>query len=179
MLARVRWGHCSEVSHHLPHLVMMLVPFAVFAGILGVQWRLSADTPLPAPLWLMSGLTAVAGGIHGAVTSHHAHEAAVLGWAMAVMCAVQLTWSAWLLFAPRVRVIEVGVLGNLAVIVLWSWTRLLGIPFGIAGGQRQVIGTWDAVCTLVEVAAVLAGLAHLMTTPQRVPAARSLATASG
>jgi hypothetical protein len=155
------------MSHHLPHLVMMLVPFAVFAGIFGVQWRLSADTPLPAPLWLMTGLTASAGSIHGGVTAHHAHEAVVLGWAMAVMCAAQLTWACWLLFAPTVRVVEVGVLGNLAVIVLWAWTRLLGIPFGIAGGQRQAIGGWDATCTLVEVAAVLAGLLQLATSVPR------------
>jgi hypothetical protein len=86
---------------------------------------------------------------------------------MAVMCAAQLTWACWLLFAPTVRVVEVGVLGNLAVIVLWAWTRLLGIPFGIAGGQRQAIGGWDATCTLVEVAAVLAGLLQLATSVPR------------
>ena len=176
MLARVRWGHSAVVSHHLPHLVMMLVPFAVFAGILGVQWRLSADQPLPAALWAMTGLTAVAGGIHGAVTAHHAHEAAVLGWAMAAMCLGQLTWAVWLLFAPHLRVIRTGVLGNLAVVVLWAWTRLVGIPFGIAGGQRQALGTWDVTCTLVEVTAVLAGLLHLAATSlPRTPALRALA----
>ena len=151
------------MTHHLPHLVMMLVPFAFFAGILGIQWRVSADEALPVPLWVMSGLTAASGFVHGGVTEHHAHEAAVLGWAMAVMCAGQLTWAVWLLFAPRQRVVEVGVLGNLAVVVLWAWTRLIGIPFGIAGGQRQRIGGWDTTCTLLEVGAVLAGLVALVS----------------
>lgn len=150
------------MTHHLPHLVMMLVPFTVFAGILGVQWRVSADEPMPVPLWLLSGLTAASGFVHGGVTGHHAHEAAVLGWAMAVMCLAQVTGAVWLLFAPRRRVVEVGVVGNLAVVVLWVWTRLLGIPFGIAGGERQRIGGWDSACTLLEVAAVLAGLVALV-----------------
>jgi len=57
--------------------------------------------------------------------------------------------------------VEVGVLGNLAVVVLWAWTRLLGVPFGIAGGLRQRVGPWDLTCTLLEVTAVLAGLAWL------------------
>ena len=143
------------------HWALMLLPLVVFAGVLGVQWRVSAEEPLPAPLWAMAGTTAAAGLVHGGVTTHHAAESAVLGWAMAVMCVAQLTWAVWLLFAPTRRLVEVGVVGNLAVVALWTWTRLVGIPFGIAGGERQRIGGWDATCTLLEVAAVLCGLAAL------------------
>ena len=140
---------------------MMLLPMVLFAGILGIQWRVSSDEPLASPLWGMSGMTALAGFVHGGVTAHHAHEAALLGWAMAAMCAAQLTWAVWLLFSPSLRVIEVGVVGNLAIVVLWTWTRLVGIPFGLAGGLRQRIGPWDATCTVAEVAALLAGLTVL------------------
>ena len=155
--------------HHLSHLVMMLLPMGVFAGILGIQWRVSADEPMDGLLWGMSGLTAVSGVVHGGVTEHHAHEAALLGWAMAAMCAAQLTWSVWLLFSPSRRVVEVGVLGNLGIIVLWTYTRLVGIPFGIAGGLRQRIGVWDATCTLLEVGSVLAGLVVLAGVRVAVP----------
>ena len=140
---------------------MMLVPLAVFAGIFGVQWRLSSEQRLPATLWAMLGGTLVSGTVHGAMTAHHAHEAALLGWAMALMCLAQLTWAVWLLFDPSVRLVEVGVLGNLGIVVLWAWTRLVGIPFGIAGGLRQRIGPWDLTCTLLEATSVLLGLAWL------------------
>jgi hypothetical protein len=138
---------------------MMAVPFAVFAGILAVQWRLASEQRFPAALWAMAGATVLSASVHGAMTSHHAHEAAMLGWAMAVMCLAQLTWAVWLLFAPSARLVELGVLGNLSIVVLWAWTRLEGVPFGVAGGLRQRIGPWDLTCTLLEVGSVLLGLA--------------------
>lgn len=158
---------------------MMLVPMAVFAGILGVQWRLSSEERLPASLWAMVGATVVSGSVHGGMTPHHAREAALLGWAMALMCLAQLTWAVWLLFAPTVRLVEIGVLGNLGIVVLWVWTRLVGIPFGIAGGLRQRIGPWDLTCTVLEVSSVLLGLAWLAGVRVPVPrAARVRATLS-
>jgi hypothetical protein len=169
MSAPPRRGHARGVTHHLPHLVMMLVPMAVFAGIFGVQWRLSSEERLPAGLWTMVGATVVSGSVHGAMTPHHAHEAALLGWAMALMCLAQLTWAVWLLFAPTARLVEIGVLGNLGIVMLWAWTRLVGIPFGIAGGLRQRIGPWDLTCTLLEVSSVLLGLAWLSGVRLAVP----------
>ena len=154
-------GHPGAVTHHLPHLVMMLLPMLVFVGIFGVQWRLSAEQRLPAGLWVMLAATVLSGSVHGAMTAHHAREAALLGWAMAVMGVAQLTWAVWVLFAPSQRMVEVGVLGNLGIVALWAWTRLVGIPLGIAGGLRQRIGPWDLACTLLEVGAVLLGLAWL------------------
>lgn len=147
------------MSHHLPHLVMMLVPFVVFGGVLGVQWRVSSEVALPAPVWASLAATTGAGAIHGAVTAHHLHEGALLGWAMALMCIGQLGWVLWVLFAPSARLVEVGVLGNLGVVVLWAWTRMFSVPFGL--GPRQRIGTWDLTCTLLEVSAVLLALAWL------------------
>jgi hypothetical protein len=149
------------VTHHLSHVLMLGVPFVTFVLVFAAQWRATAEEQLPAVLWLMAATTTVAGAVHAAVTPHHLHEAALLGWAMAVMCLAQLGWAVWLLLAPRTRVVEVGVLGNLGVVVLWAWTRLLGVPFGIAGGLRQRVGPWDLTCTLLEVAAVMAGLAWL------------------
>jgi hypothetical protein len=99
--------------------------------------------------------TASAGVVHGGVTGHHLHEDPLLGWAMALMAVGQLTWAVALLFTPVRRVIVAGVLGNLGIVVLWFWTRAVGVPFGVAGGQRQRVGALDVSCTLVEVAAVL------------------------
>jgi hypothetical protein len=151
------------VTRHLPHLLMLVLPLLVFVGVFGLQWRAAADEQLPAPLWAMVATTVGAASIHGAMTAHHAREAALLGWAMAVMAVVQLAWAVAVLFVPVRRTVEVGVVGNLSVVVLWAWTRLVGVPFGITGGVRQRIGVWDATCTLLEVVAVLAGLAWVLT----------------
>lgn len=153
--------HAGVVTHHLTHALMLLVPLVTFVLVFAVQWRASAAERLPSVLWLLAGASAAAGLVHAAVTPHHLHEAPALGWAMAVMSIAQLGGAVWLLLAPRTRVVEVGVVGNLAVVVLWAWTRLLGVPFGIAGGLRQRVGPWDVTCTALEVVAVLAGLAWL------------------
>ncbi|MCW2545531.1 MAG: conserved hypothetical transrane protein [Frankiales bacterium] len=154
----------SGVTRHLPHLLMLVLPFLAFVGIFGVQWRTSSDSPLPTSLWVMGATTVASGGIHGAMVAHHAREAPALGWAMAVMCVVQLGWVVVLLFAPVRRTVELGVLGNLAIVVLWAWTRMVGVPFGIAGGLRQTVGPWDVACTLLEVGAVLTGLSWVWVT---------------
>ena len=176
MLGLSGWADSDGVSHHLPHVLMVLAPFAVFVGVLGVQWRLAADVALPATVWGMVAATVGGGLVHGAVTAHHAHEAPLLGWAMAVMCLGQLAWSAAVLFVPSARLVEAGVLGNLAVVVLWAWTRLVGVPFGVAGGLRQRMGAADLSCTLLEVTAVLLGLAWLSGLQLSVPGQTRLRT---
>jgi hypothetical protein len=52
-----------------------------------------------------------------------------------------------------------GVLVNLGVVALWAWTRAVGVPFGIEGGQRERLGVLDVTSTLLEVVVVLTGLA--------------------
>src|SRR4051794_16187743 len=102
---------------------MLVLPLLVFAGIFALQWHSASDAHLPAPLWAMAATTVAAGAVHGAMTGHHAREAAPLGWAMAAMCLGQLGWVVWLLISPLRRTVEVGVVGNLSVVVLWAWTR--------------------------------------------------------
>ena len=152
-------GHSGHVTAHLPHLLMLALPLLAFVGVFGVQWRAAADEPMPASLWWMGALTTAAGGVHGGVVAHHAREGALLGWAMAVMCLGQLAWVVTLLFRPTRRTVEVGVLGNLGIVALWAYTRAFALPFAIAPVQR--IGGWDLTCTLVEVGALAAGLAHV------------------
>ena len=114
---------------------MLVLPVLAFAGIFALQWRAESDERLPGALWLLAGATVGSGAVHAAMTAHHAREAPALGWAMAVMAVTQLAGVVWLLLAPTRRTVEVGVLGNLSLVVLWTWTRLVGIPFGIAGNR--------------------------------------------
>lgn len=147
------------LTQHLQHLLMLGLPLLVFALVFWLEWRTSDPPPLPVTVRLTALCGASAGVAHGAVVGHHADEAAVLGWFFAGLCLVQVVQAFVVLVAPVRRVVVAGVVGNLAVVVLWAWTRLVGIPFGIAGGQRQVTGVADLTCTALEVGAVLAGLA--------------------
>ena len=168
-------AHSDLVTQHLPHLLMLALPVLVFAGVFALQWRAESAERLAPALWGAAAATVGSAAVHGGMTAHHAREAAVLGWAMALMCLAQLSWVVVLLLKPVRGVVDAGVLGNLSLVVLWTWTRLVGIPFGIAGGERQAVGAWDVTATLLEVTAVLAGLAWVGV--RRPAPARALAVA--
>jgi hypothetical protein len=157
---------------------MLVLPLVVFAGVFALQWRSASEERLPWPLWAMAAATTGAGAVHAAMTGHHARLAAPLGWAMAVFAVGQLGGVVWLLIRPVRRTVEVGVWGNLGVVVLWAWTRLVGLPFGVEGGQRERLGLWDGTSTLLEAAAVLAGLVWV-STQARVSATPSMRSRPG
>jgi hypothetical protein len=138
---------------------MLGVPLYAFALLFAAEWRRTADSRLPWSLRAMALAGAGAGVVHGLVTPHHEHEAALLGWFFALLCVAQLVWVVVLLVAPRRGVVTAGVVGNLAVVLLWAWTRAVGIPFGVAGGTRQRFTPADLTATGLEVLLVLAGLA--------------------
>lgn len=147
------------LTHHLPHLLMFGLPVTVFALLFAAEWRRTADSPLPGSLWLASLGCAGASVVHAVVMPHHLHEAALLGWFFAILSLGQLVWVVVLLVEPRRAVVVSGVVANLGVVVLWAWTRAVGIPFGIAGGARERFTVLDVTATGLEVLVVLAGLA--------------------
>lgn len=143
------------MSTHLSHLLLLGAPLLVFAGIFAAEWRRTADQPLP---WSSrAAVTATAGAavVHAAVVDAHAHEAALLGWAFTLLALGQAGWVLVVLVVPRREVLLAGLVGNLAVVVVWAWTRTLGVPLGVAGGHREAVGVPDLLATALEAAAVL------------------------
>jgi hypothetical protein len=149
------------VTHHLVHSLMLAVPFYGFALAFALEWRRTADAPLPWTLWAAAVCSLAAAVVHGVVTPHHVHEAALLGWFFTLLTLAQAAWAVAALVAPRRQVVTLGVLMNLGVVALWAWTRAVGIPFGVGGGARQRVGVLDVTSTLLEVAIVCGGLAWL------------------
>jgi hypothetical protein len=149
------------VTHHLVHSLMLAVPVYGFALAFALEWRRTSDAPLPAVLWAAAAASLGSAVVHGVVTPHHVHEAALLGWFFTLLTLAQAAWVVAVLVAPRRQVVTVGVLMNLGVVALWAWTRAVGIPFGVAGGVRQRVGVLDVTSTLLEVVVVGAGLAWL------------------
>lgn len=108
---------------------------------------------LPPVLAALAALMTAAAGIHFAVTREHFAEDPVLGWFFLTLSVAQLGYAAVVLVRPARWVLGLGVLSNLAVVGLWAYTRTVGIPFGVAGGEVEAVGTADIVSAVVEVAA--------------------------
>jgi hypothetical protein len=142
-------------------MLMFGLPLALFALLFALEWRRTADTPLTRPLQLAAGGSLGAAVVHGLVMPEHLHESAVLGWFFALLCVAQVAWVLVLLVRLTRTWVTLGVLGNLATIVLWAWSRTLGIPFGIDGGLPERITAVDLLATGFEVAVVLGGLEQL------------------
>jgi hypothetical protein len=69
----------------------------------------------------------------------------------------QLTLGSLLLCRPTRRLLLAGVAGSLALIVLWAYTRIVGVPFGPGGGATEPVGALDVIASVAELATVVCG----------------------
>ena len=66
---------------------------------------------------------------------------------------------------PTPEFLWLGIVVNLGIIVLWAWTRTIGIPlFGPHAGEVEPVGTIDIVSKLAE-----AGVVALLVLTLRQP----------
>jgi len=129
------------------------------------------DVPEASRLWLPLAVVSctAAAGVHAAVGPAHFREKTVLGLFFAVATTAQLVWALLVVARPARRLLVAGVVGNVALVVLWAVTRTVGLP-GLLPGP-EAVGSWDLACVTWEVVAVVAcqpllGDAH--TRPARV-----------
>lgn len=104
------------------------------------------------------GLTYFAGLVHLVALPAHARESALFGAFFAVVASAQLVYAVVLARRPVRRVVEAGVLGQLALVVVWALTRTVGLPIGPAPWQAEPVGFLDLSCALSEAAAVALSL---------------------
>jgi hypothetical protein len=147
------------MTRHLQHLLMLAVPLAVFCALFLREWRRTAGAALPRSLRLLVTGAVGAAVVHGVVVPRHVEEAAVLGWFFTLLALGQLTWGGLVLLLPRRQVVAAGVVVNAGVVVLWAWTRVVSVPFGL--GAREQVGLADLVATGCELLVVAAGAVWL------------------
>ncbi|MEK7061751.1 MAG: hypothetical protein AAB957_00620 [Patescibacteria group bacterium] len=102
-------------------------------------------------------LSLVAGLIHAVVIIEHFEEWWGYGMFFVVVTIYQL-FLAYILFtthSPSHAVLWVGIIVNIAIIVLWIYTRTLGVPFGPETGEVESIGTLDTISKLAELGTIL------------------------
>ncbi len=110
---------------------------------------------------LLATLSAAAGVIHLAMVPGHAGESTVEGIGFAVTGWAQLAFAGAVVLRPSRRLLQAGILGNLAVIGLWVWSRTVGLPVGAHSGEAESVSSIDLLATGMEAVLVVASAALL------------------
>lgn len=155
---------------------MLAVPLLVFAGVFAAEWRRTSERPVRTrPSLVLPMALAVVGSaaVHVAVIGEHVRESPVLGAFFVLLALAQLLAAGLLLAVPTRAVVTAAVVGDLAVVLLWLWTRTVGVP--VTGGSPERAGAADLTATGLELACVLLGLAVLS---RRRPSGQSVSTVS-
>jgi hypothetical protein len=98
--------------------------------------------------------TAAAGAVHASVTAEHFKEFWLFGVFFIGAAAAQIAWAAMVMFRPQRRLLMLGLAGNAAIVLLWAFTRFVGLPLGPGAGTRESMGLVDIAATAYEVLAV-------------------------
>ena len=103
-----------------------------------------------------AALSIIAGYIHLVVMPEHFKEWWGYGIFFLIVAIAQMLYGGALLIRPRHSLLVAGIIGNLALIALWAWTRTIGIPLiGPGAGEREAVASIDLVSKAVELALVL------------------------
>jgi hypothetical protein len=85
--------------------------------------------------------------------------------------ALQAAWSVLILIRPSRTLLEVGVFGNAAVVLIFLLSRTYGMPFGPEPFRREALTGLGIVATVCEVA-VETGALWLLYAGWRHPSGR-------
>jgi hypothetical protein len=107
---------------------------------------------------ILAGLSAGAAFIHLAAAPSHYAELGDLATGFLVSAGFQALWIRWCLAGPSRRAMAIGVVGNLAIVAAWAWTRIVGLPIGEFAGSAEPVGYPDGASVAFELLLVI-GLA--------------------
>jgi len=108
---------------------------------------------------IMAGLSAGAAVIHLVAAPHHYGEIGDLAAGFVVAAAFQAGWTVACLSGPSGpsrRVMAIGVVGNLAIVLAWLYTRTIGLPIGPFAGSAEPVGFPDGASVVFELLLVVA-----------------------
>jgi hypothetical protein len=100
-----------------------------------------------------------AAAIHFAVSPEHFGEWAPYGVAFACLAWFQLLWAAAYLARPARRWASAAAAVNAGAVIVWVWSRTIGLPIGPDPGSTEPVGFADALSSGFEALLVLGLLA--------------------
>jgi hypothetical protein len=128
-----------------------------WAGVGSGSWiAYVRSQPGPTTLAVMSFGAAA---IHFAVSPDHFAEWAPYGVAFACLAWFQILWAAIYLVGRTRSWVSAAVIVNAGTIVVWVWSRTIGLPIGPNPGATEPVGFADALSSGFEALVVLGLLA--------------------
>src|SRR4051812_12817059 len=118
-------------------------------------FQLSTDRPIPAISTLpavAAGLSGFAAVIHAWVVPEHLEEWWGYGTFFLVLAVAQAAYALLVLRSPRPVILGLGLVGTLATLALYAWSRLVAVPLGPMAGEVEEVGRIDTLCNVAEVA---------------------------
>lgn len=110
----------------------------------------------------LAGLSGGAAAIHLAAAPTHLAELGGIGAGFLAAAAFQATWAVASLARPSDRLLALGIVGNLALVAAWAWTRAIGLPLVGAAGVPEPIGIADGAAVALEISLVAGAVARLL-----------------
>jgi hypothetical protein len=98
--------------------------------------------------------SAAAAGVHAAVGPVHFRELFVFGLFFAGASLAQIGWSLAVAIRPSRTLLLAALIGNGAILLLWLFTRTIGLPGLMA--EPETVGVWDLSAGAWELAVVVA-----------------------
>lgn len=106
-------------------------------------------------------LSGAAAAIHFAVIGEHFAEYWAFGAFFLVLAWFQAAWAVLVVTRPSRPLLLFGAIANGAVLVIWLWSRTLGLPIGPEAGETEPAELIDVVATVAEGLLVVGCLAML------------------
>lgn len=107
--------------------------------------------------YTVAAFSLIAGLIHLWVTPEHFEEWWGYGTFFLVAAVAQVVYALLLVRWPNQTVLLLGIAGNSAIVLLYLFTRVVGVPlFGPAAGEVEGVGIIDVCATASETAIVVA-----------------------
>ncbi len=121
--------------------------------------------------------TVVAGALHLYLVREHWSDYWAYGLFFVLIGVVQVAGGLALLAAPRRSLYLIGVVGTVALLAFYVWTRTVAVPIGPMSGEPEAVGGIDIVTNALEVLSVVA-LATALWFRQGQPVERKQAQAA-
>lgn len=115
----------------------------------------------------------VAAGTHVAAANEHRAESAAAAVFFALVAVAQFVSAIAVVRGVSPRARNAIVIGNVALVALWAWSRSTGLQFGPDAGPPEAIGALDLTAVVAQLVAVQQlGRGALVPATQRRPAIR-------
>lgn len=113
-------------------------------------------------IWLAVAGSLIAAAVHLVVIPEHFEESYWYGGFFVVTATAQVGYAALLAVRPRRVLLQMGVAGSGAVILLWMYTRMIAVPLGPGRGETESVGGLDVLASSAELLVVVGCLIVLL-----------------